>query len=427
MKKIFTCLCSLMLLSAANISLKAQTVQYLHQIIVANGGVFEFGPSYNDRATIATFNPQTNSYFIFDTIEVESVQDIIIDSIYAYVAAQDSIVKYNLNTYQREAIDYFPNIKKLEIAGNYLMVGKWFGGGDYFAVYNKHNLQEIFSISQVNETVNGMVLLNDTFYVAYNLKGTIDLYPPWGVYADSIGKLAVIHASSQTFVYDIILGENAAGAGKSFVYNNSIYTICTETGYLFKYSPANGNVDSLNIGIIKYANLHNGILYGDFFTGFGAFNLNSNTFLSNPSFTNSSTYAAINYDFMNNNFYVSETDYSTYGKLYKINNSGIKTDSINVGISPEAIALDFRFNVSVNELNSEIDVLAFPNPFTNKISLTNLENAKVEVYDMNARLIYQVQNLSDSHIINSENWESGLYIIKVYTPFDVQTIKMIKR
>ncbi|MFN4235318.1 MAG: T9SS type A sorting domain-containing protein [Bacteroidia bacterium] len=427
MKKIFTCLCSLTFLTVSNTFLKAQAVQYLHQIIVANGGVFEFGPTYNDRATVATFNPQTNSYTIFDTIEVESVQDVIIDSIYAYVAAQDSIVKYNLNTYQREAIAYFPNIKKLEIAGNYLMVGKWFGGGDYFAVFNKHNLQEIFSISQVNETVNGMALLNDTFYVAYNIKGTIDLFPPWGVYADSIGKLAVIHASSQTFLHDIILGPNAAGAGKSFVYNNSIYTICIETGYLFKYTPTNGNIDSLNIGIIKYANLHNGILYGDFFTGFGAYNLNTNAFLSNPSFSYSSMYAAINYDFMNNHFYVTETDYSTYGKLYKINNSGLKTDSVNVGISPEAMALDFRLNVSINEIENKKIISAYPNPFNNSITLQGRENASVEVYDLKARLIYQTQSLSNTHLINTENWESGMYIIKVQSNTDVQTLKMIKQ
>lgn len=427
MKRKLIQLCVTLVLISFTFKTQAQASagQYLHQVIIANGGIFEFSSPYQDRATVGKFNPQTNTYSVFDTIQVESVQDIVIDSLYAYVAAEDSIVKYNLNTYQREAIAYFPNIKKLEISGNYLMVGKWYGGGNYFAVFNKNNLQQLFSISQVNETVNGMALLNDTMYVAYNIKGTIDLYPPWGVYADSIGKLAVIHAPSQTFVRDIILGESAAGAGKTFVYNNSIYTICPDSGYLFKYHPQTGIINSFNIGIKSFISLNDSILYAEFNSGVGAYNLNTESLLSSPSFQFNFVKSA--FDHLNNNFYFTNTDYSSYGRLYRVNAVGTIIDSTEVGISPEAMALDYRLNVSINEIAKDKNITAFPNPFNNSITIQAYQNYNIEVYDLEARLIYQSQSFTNLHLINTENWDSGIYIIKLQSESNVQTLKMVKR
>lgn len=425
MKNIFTFLLSASVATFCTFKTNAQAVQYLHQAIIANSGIFEFSPPYQDKATVGTYNPQTNIYTVFDTIQVESVQDIVIDSAYAYVAAEDSIVKYNLNTYQREAIAFFPGIKKLEISGNNLMVGKWYGTGDFFAVFNKQNLQQIFSVSQVNETVNGMAFLNDTMYVAYNLKSIVDLYPPYGIYADSVGKLAVIHAPSQAFVRDIILGENAAGAGKIIAYNNSVYTICSETGYLFKYHPQTGAIDSFNVGIQSFISLTGNILYANFFNGVGAFSLTTHALLISPSFQFTSVSAA--FDHQHNVFYFTDSDYFSYGRLYRVNNFGAVIDSTELGISPEAIAMDYRLNISVNEFEKVTNVVAYPNPFSNSVNIETTDNSIITVYDLNARLIYQSSISSNLHSLNTENWNAGLYILKVQSSLDVQTLKIIKR
>jgi hypothetical protein len=394
--------------------------------MIANGGRFEFAPPYSDRATIASYNPATNTYVVFDTIQVESVQDVVIDTNYAYLAAQDSIVKYNLSTLQREAIAYFPNLKKLEVHGNYLLVGKWYGGGDYFAVYNKTNLQPIFSSSQITETVRGMAILGDSIYVAHNLKGTVDQIPPFGVYADSIGMLAVFHLPSQTFVRNIILGENAAGAGKTFVHNNAVYTICEERDYLFKYTPATNQLDSFNIGVNYFLQFHNGILYSDFPTGIGAYNLNTNTMLPTPAFVFG--FVAGTYDYISSNFYFTTTDFISYGKLYKVNNNGNIIDSVNVGISCEAIALQYLTNTSNTELaKAELTSNVFPNPFINFINVTLPENSEVFAYDYSGKLVYSSNSVSNHHLISTDNWRSGMYILKIVSDNNVQTFKILKQ
>lgn len=406
--------------------LPAQT--YLHQAIIANGGIFEFSAPFQDRATIGYYNPQLNTYTVFDTIQVESVQDIVIDGNYAYLAAQDTIIKYNINTYQREAVAYFPGLKKLEVSGNNLFVGKWYGSGPYFAVYNKNNLQQLYTISQVNQTVDGMVQYNDTIYVAYNIKGTIDLFPPFGIYADSIGKLAVIHAPTQTFVRDEILGEDAAGIGKLFIYNNFIYGICVGTGKIVRYNPTTTVDTFLNAGIMDYIRHHNGVVYGNFALGIQAYDLNTQTYLSTPNFVPTVNLNTAEYDYVNNRFYFTETDYATYGMLYRYNAiNGQKIDSVNIGISPDAIALDFRVNnVSVNEVEKNYQFKVYPNPFNDFINIETEGLGILYVYDINGRL-YLEQNLNTNRVqINTESLPQGVYVLKLRVDNDVQTIKLIK-
>lgn len=406
--------------------LSAQT--YLHQAIIANGGKFEFSAPFQDRATIGYYNPQLNTYTIFDTIMVESVQDIVIDGNYAYLAAQDTIIKYNINTYQREAVAYFPGLKKLEISGNNLFVGKWYGTGAYFAVYNKNNLQQLYTVSQVNQTVDGMVQYNDTIYVAYNIKGTIDLFPPFGIYADSIGKLAVIHAPTQTFVRDEILGEDAAGIGKLFIYNNFIYGICVGTGKIVRYNPTTTVDTFLNAGIMDYIRHHNGVVYGNFALGLQAYDLNTQTYLSSPNFVPTVNINTAEYDYINNRFYLTETDYATYGRLYRYNAvNGQKIDSVNIGISPDAIALDFRVNnVSVQETDKHLSLRVYPNPFNQYLNIESEITGMIKVFDLNGKLYLQEQLNSTKTLINTDTWPKGVYILQLLFENDVQTLKMVK-
>jgi hypothetical protein len=426
MKKVFTYFIASAFTLLTVYQLKGQATMYLHQAIIANSGLYEFAPPYQDRATIGSYNPQNNSYTIFDTIQVESVQDIIIDSIYAYVAAEDSIIKYNINTYQRVATAYFPAIKKLEISGNYLMVGKWYGAGDYFAVFNKQNLQQLFSVPQIDQTVDGMVLSGDTMYVSYNIKSLVDLYPPYGIYADSIGKLGVINVSTQSFVRDIILGENAAGAGKSFLYNNRIYILCNETGYLFNYHLQTAAIDSNNIGINRFIQLTGNTLTGNFNSGIAAYDLQSNAFLISPSFQFNFINAA--FDFPIDRFYFTDSDYFSYGRLYRVNAlNGAILDSLELGISPEAIALEHRINSAIEENTKEETIAIFPNPFNNYVFLHCSDKTEIRVYNIQGKQIYNSLFESGTNIINTAAWSNGIYIMYTKTENNVQTQKLIKQ
>ena len=59
--------------------------------------------------------------------------------------------------------------------------------------------------------------------------------------------------------------------------------------------------------------------------------------------------------------------------------------------------------------------VAYPNPGKDVLNIrTGLKDARVEVYDMNGRLVHNQQITDNITSINAENWSSGTYVWKVY-------------
>ena len=86
---------------------------------------------------------------------------------------------------------------------------------------------------------------------------------------------------------------------------------------------------------------------------------------------------------------------------------------------------------SINENQSSI-INIFPNPITTQLNIrfSDLSSAElVEVYDITGRIVYSnslVQNITNL-IINSENWDKGMYIVKVKTDSQIISVKTVKK
>ena len=72
---------------------------------------------------------------------------------------------------------------------------------------------------------------------------------------------------------------------------------------------------------------------------------------------------------------------------------------------------------------------AYPNPGGSTLNIrTTLQNARVEVYDLNGRLVYNQEIADVTTSINAEGWSSGTYIWKVYVNSnEVESGKWIKQ
>jgi len=85
---------------------------------------------------------------------------------------------------------------------------------------------------------------------------------------------------------------------------------------------------------------------------------------------------------------------------------------------------------SINE-NANSIIKIFPNPITAQlnISFNDLSNTElIEIHDITGRLVYSnslVQNISNL-IVNSENWEKGMYIVKVKYESQIVSKKIVK-
>jgi hypothetical protein len=63
--------------------------------------------------------------------------------------------------------------------------------------------------------------------------------------------------------------------------------------------------------------------------------------------------------------------------------------------------------------------VAYPNPGKDVLNIrTGLKDARVEVYDMNGRMVYGQEITENVTSINAEDWPSGMYFWKVYTNQD---------
>lgn len=405
---------------------------YVKQVIIANGGVFEWAPPYTDAATIGAYNPLTDSYTVFDNIMTESVQAVVVDSGFAYVAAQDSIVKYDLDTYQRAGIAYYPGIKSLAVSGNHLLVGKWYGSGVFFHVYDKSSMTQLFGISQINTTVDGMVVIGDTAYVGYNVKGTIDACPPYGCYSDTLGRIAVVDMSAQMFVRDIELDTTGAGIGKLYTDGTSVFAIADERGYVIKYNAMTAQVDTAYaLSAAMGTGFHNNMLYAQYFgSGIGSYNTASESF-SDTMIVNAA-YAASAYDTVNSLFYITQTDYFSYGTVYIYNASGVAVDSFSVAVSPEGIAIDYRETITAIAEQQDISYLLYPNPADDHINLSVQGNGKavLTVYDLSGRKVASEEREIKANSISRislAGLEGGMYFLHIETASGRAVAKITKR
>lgn len=317
------------------------SAQQFTNVIVANGGTFEFSPPYQDFVTIGAYDEVQKKYWVFDTIDAQSVQDLVIDTNIAYLGAESHIVKYDLTTYERigEAT-YAGVLGSLSLHDTLLFVSRYYGAGAYLSVYDARNLSLMYEVSEIDQSVKDVVVVGDTAYVPYNQKGTVDQWPPYGVYNDTIGKIGVIDLVNQTFVRDIVLDTIGAGATEAFMYDSVVYVVCSVNGAIAKLDARNASLDFDTVAASGGIAMVDSVLYASYNYSVGAYDvLNGNMLTTGIA---SGYFAATALDTLNNRVAYTLTDYSSYGKTYLYTTNGAYVDSFDVNVSPQAMAINYK-------------------------------------------------------------------------------------
>ena len=96
-------------------------------------------------------------------------------------------------------------------------------------------------------------------------------------------------------------------------------------------------------------------------------------------------------------------------------------------LSPSAAIAAQAITLTKDEIKNEIQVS--PNPFRNRINLTNLtQNSTVKIFNLRGNLVEQQKIAYDFGNIDTYNLQSGYYILKVYNDQDVEilSLKIVK-
>lgn len=390
------------------------------QLIIANGG--QFGPT--NYATVAAWNLSNNNYFIFDSIPASSVQDVLIDGQYAYVAADSIVRKYDLDDYSLVSSAFVTGVRSLALSPNqgYLVAARGFPiSGDYVRVMRESDLSTVADVQNISGQCEGIVIVEDTAYVTVP-----------GGFGSLTGKIALVDLTSQTLIAEVNL--DTMGEGITDIFYNpddaAIYSLSTRsfgstTGFISQLPLgariAGPTLTQYSLGYNGGTMLHENRIYGIFDNTFNHVQLNGfNPYALGNSPMLAGSWAGHAMDTINKEFYLSKTDYASWGSLHRYDSTGTLLDTIPVGISPEAFDIDGRIFVGTNELlSNEVFIKSYPNPFTERVTVdaSRLKHQPlaIEVFAFSGQRVFATQEVKTITEIDLSTLPAGNYLLKVRT------------
>jgi len=432
-KSVCACFVLVVFVLLINDAIFAQRNEWVNQVIVVNGGLYESVPNPVDYVTVQSFNPVTQQTTVFGTIYTQSTQDIVVKDNFAYVAAQDSIVKYNIDTYQRIAAIPDSGLSKLYIYNNRLIVTKQWPVKRFFVeVLNTNDLSLIYRTQNISGDCGEAIIAGDSLYVAVN-----------GGFLSTEGKLAVINPYNWKLRREINLGTEAKGILNLYNYNGLIYAIChtpegtTGIGNITVYDYHLSVFENIPVGVTlgDGYGLKDNLLYANMNHGIGSFNLLTNkivdtTLIPDPGFINRVSISSAAVDYVNGLLYTNIGNMLTFGRGLIATVAGDSIGSYTTGLNADAIAIDYRTPVGINSYSDTSEFSLYPNPVSNEL-IVELKNKSLmrEIIISNPTGESFCTSFTSSNrlfYVTCSNLPKGLYFLTIKTDKGNSITKFIK-
>ncbi len=395
------------------------TAAFAQKTIILNGGQFG-NPSEN--VTVTLYDPLTKQTTIIDTIQTQSVQEVLIDLplALAFVAAQDSIVTYDLVNQRRIAASSFPgpSTKTMAFGLNELIVGNWYGKSSsnlYF--YNLFSLNLVDSVPAVSKGAKSMVVSGNSLYVAQN---TVNAN-----FTDTLGYIIEVDISSKTVIDTITHTGYTEEIGELILKRDfsGFYAVNSGSNTILSYDFGSGSATlnsvgaDLRVGNRSQYTVHDDTLFASMNNGIGSIDLSSFSVLDSNLIDTVVT--AFTYDTTNGTFYVTQTDFFSFSSGRVYDRAGNRTDTLQVGFSPEVVRMYYDQFVGIDEeaAAAEVNFFVYPNPATDFIQIEKQTkgSASFRLFDQQGRLVQEMNLINQSTTLNVEDLPSGLYFIELST------------
>lgn len=389
--------------------------QFLNQVFIASGGAFS-NPS--DFVTVSVFDPSSSVQVDFDTIYTQAVQKMLVHQGVLSITALDSIVFYSLENLQRiGAIDVSgPNF--MQVVGNKLFLSiQYPETNGFLRVYNLETMDWEYTIDQVSGETADILLMNDLLFVAVP-----------GDYLSTTGSIAVIDPASDSFIHEENFGEAGAGIYSLFAYDSKIVAVCksawgTNSGSIIIYNPEENTFDNylFDHAFGKGIAVDQDVLYLMIDNGIGSIDLttmqvSNSAIVADPGSSNFIYFADVAFDILGQNFYATISDYFSFGEGLIFALDGTQIGDFFAGISPEAIALDYRIPSKLDvRVPGEFNV--YPNPVSHELNIEafgQFGQMKAILIDIQGQIVLE-QNLAASQKIKLNHLRPGIYQLLLVT------------
>jgi hypothetical protein len=406
MKQLFT---SVLLL----ISAFAFSQNYLHKVLVLNEGYFDYQTNQIiDPVTIGSYDPSTQIYSVVSTLNgMRFGSDLIIDGNFYYVAADSKIYKMDLNTHQELASVVCQGVRNLGVYQNKLVATR----GEYLTTYDSYlHIYDATTLSliQAIDTISGpkwasqnIVVDGSIAYIAIN-----NGYE-WGNEKGLIGKLNLDNLS---YGNEVDLGPDGKNPDNLMKSGDFLYTVNNKDWSnasvskvaLNGSSNATVNIQSAATGCGTSALRDDKLVYQiSMETTLNEFDINLMN-LSGPISGHSINYYELAQEPVSGQFYTSETDFFSFGKIHIFDDNNTELSNFNVGISPGTIVFDVRPSVGLIEQKNSLSI--YPNPTNENLYLSGFSSEKTRILDLSGKEVISTFEKT----VNVLNLKNGAYLLE---------------
>lgn len=435
-KVLFSAILGIGLLSGS--SAMAQRADYVRQVVTVNSGKFEYLPPFADHVTVQAFNPQSGAVNPFGTIYTQSGQAIVISGATAFVAAQDSIVKFDLNTMQRLGAVKDSGLAQIALAKGVLIVSKQYPVVSRFVeVLDTATLGVIARIEGISGDCGGITLAGDTVYVAVN-----------GGWMGTGGKLAVIDPATWTLKTEVDLGAGALGISSLFAYNGKVVSVnktpygVTGAGSVTLYNPADRTFNNVPLAhtIGTGTGVKGNLLYLMIDNGIGSFNLSTlavedAVIIPDPGSLLFRYFTSAVIDTLDNRIYANIGDYITPGTCLVTTLAGDSVTSYATGISADASAIDYRSYPAglTGDQPQALAIHVYPNPVSDLLSVSlgqGCSRGRLSVADGLGRTVLSLavpESANRRIAIPCADLSAGIYLLVLETDGGRSAVTFLKR
>jgi hypothetical protein len=127
-------------------------------------------------------------------------------------------------------------------------------------------------------------------------------------------------------------------------------------------------------------------------------------------------------DATNNLLYASNTDYTSYGKIYVYNQFNSETTNFDAGVAPGTIVFDIRSSLGIDELKNDFKVM--PNPSIGKTTISGNYNGDLQLLN-NLGQVVLTSKMNLNTTLDVSTLEKGSYFITFMDEPIISTIKLI--
>lgn len=350
--------------------------EYVHQVLVLNEGKLNYITNEIEvPVTLGSYNPSTQIYTSLDTIEdARFASDMKIDGDFLYVAADNRLIKYDLNTFSVLMSQEVEGIRNLFIEGEYIFTtrGEYMVDFDsYLHIYKKSDL----SLEMAMDTIDGpkwttqnMVGHNGKVYIGIN-NGF-----QWGNEKSLIG---VFDMYTMTYETEIDLGPDATNPDNMMFDGEYLYTVNNKNWSGSSISKVNLNdYTSTTVNISSASTGCGTSCYRD---GRLNYQISQDTVLMEWNVDMESSEGVslgvhhplyeLAYDEINDLLYASSTDYFSFGKVFVLDANNQEVAQFDCSISPGTIVFDVRSATPISDYQLPAMDQSTYNMFGNRVKL----------------------------------------------------------